>query len=85
MPNIILKNRNGEDVIYNNILSVTFDTDDGGQATYVYVSSASTSTTASINEDGTLLLNNAEVSEDNTLTLKEVTIDESGNIVIDKE
>ena len=83
MPNIILKNKNGEDVVYSDILSVTFDADDGTQATYVYVSPV-TSTTASI-EDDVLVLNNAEISEENTLNLKEATIDESGCLVIDKE
>lgn len=84
MPNIKLKNRYGEDVIYEGILSVTFDTDDGGQVTFVYVSQ-NTNTTASIDEDNVLVLNNTEINEDNILELTGASIDEQGYLIIDKE
>lgn len=83
MPNIILKNRDGESIIYSDILTVTFDTDDGEQAAFAYVSPIK-NTTAKI-VDGILTLNNAAVSEDNTLNLTGSIIDDTGALVIDKE
>ena len=84
MPNIKLKDRNGKDIIYENILSVTFDCEDGTQATFVYVSQA-TGTTAYIDTDGAIVLNNATVDASNVLELDGAIIDESGYLVIEKE
>lgn len=83
MPNIILKNREGESIVYSDILTVTFDTDDGEQAVFAYVPPIK-NTTAKI-VDGILILNNAAVSEDNTLNLTGSIIDDTGALVIDKE
>ena len=82
MPNLIIKDRNGNDVIYEGILSVTFDTDDGGKATFVYVQE-NTGTTASIVDD-VLVLNNASIDEANILELDGASIVD-GYLVIDKE
>ena len=94
MPNIKLKNKNGIDVIYEGILSVTFDTDDGKKATCVYVpegdddpttpDTPTTNTTASI-VDGTLVLNNAQIDSNNNLELDGASIDEQGYLVLEKE
>ena len=84
MPNIKLKNRNGEDVIYKGILSVTFDTDDGKQVTFVYVSE-NNNTTASIDENNVLTLNNAQINEDSILELTGASVDEHGYLVLEKE
>lgn len=83
MPNIKLLDRNGNDVIYEGILSVTFDTDDGGKATFVYVEQGNTGTTASIVDD-VLVLNNAEINDKNVLELDGASIVD-GYLVIDKE
>ena len=84
MPNIKLKDRNGNDIVYENILSVTFDTDDGGQATFVYVSPQK-NTTASIDENNVLVLNNAQINEANILELDGASIDEQGYLILEKE
>lgn len=83
MPNITLKNKDGNDVVYKGILSVTFNTEDGGKATFIYVSEEQT-TTAEI-ENGVLVLNNAEINAENVLELDGAMIDEQGYLVIDKE
>jgi hypothetical protein len=84
MPNIKLKNKNGIEVIYTGILSVTFDTDDGGKATFVYVSQ-NTNTTAKFDENNVLVLNNAEINKENVLELDGASIDEQGYLIIEKE
>lgn len=83
MPNIILKNREGESIVYAGILSVTFDTDDGEQAVFAYVPPTK-NTTAKIVDD-ILILNNAAVSEDNVLNLTGSIVDETGALVIEEE
>lgn len=82
MPNIKLLDRNGNDVIYEGILSVTFDTEDGGKATFVYVEE-NTGTTAKIEND-VLVLNNATINDENVLELDGASIVD-GYLVIDKE
>jgi hypothetical protein len=82
MPNIKLKDRNGNDVIYEGILSVTFDTEDGGIAKFVYVSEEPSGTTASIVDD-VLILNNAEINENNVLELTNASIVD-GYLTLDK-
>lgn len=83
MPNIKLKDRNGKDVIYQNILSVTFDCEDGTQATFVYVSQE-TGTTAYIDNSGAIVLNNSVIDNANVLELEGASI-EDGYLVIAKE
>ena len=88
MPNIKLKDRNGNDVIYKDILSVTFDTEDGGTVTFYYGAQPSepeepTNTRASIVDD-VLVLSNAAITSENVLELNGASIVD-GYLIIDKE
>lgn len=83
MPNIVLKDRNGTDVVYEGILSVSFNDENGNIVKYVYVSEETSGTTAII-ENETLVLNGATIDENNILSLENAYIDEQGNLVLEK-
>lgn len=76
MPDIVLKNKNGEDVTYQGIESVTFDTPiEGEQATYSY----------GVKEEKTLALDmasgNQEIVADDGKVLSKVTIEKPANLL----
>lgn len=54
MPNIILKNREGEDVVYENVLAVQLYTDDGG--TQRFTTGGGDFAISYMNDDGTEML-----------------------------
>ena len=83
MPNIVLKDRNGNPIVHQGILTVSFDDENGNIVRYAYIEEA-TGTTATINENNQLVLNGATVDESNILSLENAYIDEQGNLVLEK-
>lgn len=83
MPNIVLKDRNGNPVVYHGILTVSFNDENGRIVRYAYIEEGPTGTTAII-KDNQLILNGALVDEDNMLSLENASIDEQGNLILEK-
>ena len=83
MPNIVLKDRNGNPVVYHGILTVSFNDENGRIVRYAYIEEEPTGTTAII-KDNQLILNGATIDEDNILSLENASIDEQGNLVLEK-
>ena len=84
MPNIVLKDRNGNPVVYHGILTVSFNDENGKIVRYAYIEEGPTGTTAIINENNELVLNGATIDESNNLSLENAYIDEQGNLVLEK-
>lgn len=83
MPNIVLKDRNGNPVVYQGILTVSFNDENGRIVRYAYIEEGPTGTTAFI-KDNQLILNGATIDESNNLSLENAYIDEQGNLVLEK-
>lgn len=83
MPNIVLKDRNGNPVVYQGILTVSFNDENGRIVRYAYIEEGPTGTTATI-ENEKLVLNGATIDENNILSLEGAIIDENGYLVIEK-
>lgn len=83
MPNIVLKDRNGNPVVYHGILTVSFNDENGNIVRYAYVKETPSGTTAKI-ENNQLILNGATIDESNNLSLENAYIDEQGNLVLEK-
>lgn len=73
MPNIKLKDRNGNDVIYQNILSVTFDTEDGDKVTFYYGTPTQEEVMLKVVGD-TVTINNQMINDENNLVLSNAMI-----------
>ena len=70
MPNIVLKDRNGNPVVYQGILTVSFNDENGKIVRYAYIKEDEpTGTTAKI-ENNQLILNGATIDESNNLSLE---------------
>ena len=83
MPNIVLKDRNGNPVVHQGILTVSFNDENGRIVRYAYIEEGPTGTTATI-ENNQLVLNGATIDESNNLSLENAYIDEQGNLVLEK-
>lgn len=83
MPNIVLKDRNGNPVVHQGILTVSFNDENGRIVRYAYIEEGPTGTTAII-KDNQLILNGATIDESNNLSLENAYIDEQGNLVLEK-
>ena len=82
MPNIIVKNKSGSDVIFYGIETVTFDCDDGTQAVFVFQGGGGESgTTATIDAASNLVLSNAYIDDDGNLVLT-AQVDENNILTI---
>lgn len=84
MPNIVLKDRNGNPIVHQGILTVSFNDENGRIVRYAYIEEGQTGTTATINENNELVLNGAIIDESNNLSLENAYIDEQGNLVLEK-
>lgn len=83
MPNIVLKDRNGTPIVYQGILTVSFNDENGKIVRYAYIEEEPTGTTAII-KDNQLILNGASIDESNNLSLENARIDEQGYLVLEK-
>ena len=84
MPNIVLKDRNGTPIVYQGILTVSFNDENGRIVRYAYVNEEPTSGTTAIIKDNQLILNGATIDKNNNLSLENASIDEQGYLVLEK-
>ena len=84
MPNIVLKDRNGNPVVYQGILTVSFNDDKGKIVRFAYIEEDEPTGTTAIIKDNQLILNGASIDESNNLALENASIDEQGYLILEK-